>query len=324
MNFLKRLGLIFKWLIVIFSCMILILVLVAYFFPGNWEEPKTKPYPDSHILSFNKTNYHYRLLTPDTIVQKAIFIHGFSASTFSFNKTIDSLYKAKTQIIAIDVPGFGYSDKSKRANYTDTNFVNAIHYLINETDKNNTSLKWNVIGHSMGASLAGKFASKYPNDVKALIFIDGLPFADKHKWTQKLILFPPLLKLADFGLKRIFLKPKKFNQLLSSAYAQQADSASIYGYMNPFKIKGSGSGVFRYFAHGGYAKTDTTILNTKQQLVIWGTKDTWIPIKTADNYKLKKQVTFIEVRGAGHCPMETHAKIVNEAILNFISKLDAK
>lgn len=324
MNFFKRLRLFIKWLFIALSIMIFILFIVAYLFPGNWGEPKTNPYSDSHILNFNKTNYHYRLLTPDTIVQKAIFIHGFSASTFSFNKTIDSLYKSNTQIIAIDVPGFGYSDKSKRANYTDTNFVNAIHFLINEIDDNNSSLKWHVIGHSMGASLAGKFASKYPHDVASLIFIDGLPFADKHKWTQKLILFPPLLKLADFGLKRIFLKSKKFNQLLSSAYSQQADSVSIYGYMNPFKIKGSGSGVFRYFAHSGYAKTDTAILNTKQQLVIWGSKDTWIPIKTADKYKLQKQVTFIEVNNAGHCPMETHPKIVNEAILNFISKLDAK
>lgn len=252
-----------------------------------------------------------------------MMIHGFSGSTFSFRNNFDSLINCNTLVVAIDMPAFGYSDKSEYANYTDANKINGIHFLLKQIDKHCDTKKWHLVGHSMGGITIGQFASKFPEQTQSLIFIDGLPFKQtEHSVLQKMLLYPPLLKWADVILERKFLSQTSFHELLSSAYSQDADSISTNGYMNPFESKGSGSAVIRMGANFNYPNFNESIINTLPKLIIWGAKDQWVPIMSATDYFKKPNTQSLIIDDAGHCPMETHPKKVNAAITDFISKLD--
>ncbi len=312
----------FKWFFIIISSSFLILSIIPYLFSSHLKDAPTKPYNNSYFFKYNQTLFHFRLFVPKHIKHKALLIHGFNASSFSFRKNIDSLTKHNTLVIAMDMPAFGYSDKSGNANYSDTNKIQAIHYLLNQVDKIHYDHKWNLIGHSMGGNVIGAFASTYPQQTQSLIFIDGLPFSQTHSSLQAVALYPPLLKWADLVLEKKFLNIASFQELLSSAYNESADVNSADGYMKPFKTKNSGSAIFRMAANSGYATIHDSILNQFQKLIIWGKQDQWIPIENAyESFNKNNTQTFV-IQDAGHCPMETHSEKVNTAIINFISKLE--
>lgn len=312
----------FKWFFIIISSSFLILSIIPYFFSSHLKDAPIKPYNNSYFFKYNQTLFHFRLFIPKHIKHKALLIHGFSASSFSFRKNIDSLTKHNTLVIAMDMPAFGYSDKSENANYSDTNKIQAIHYLLNQVDKIHHEHKWNLIGHSMGGTVIGAFASNYPQQTQSLIFIDGLPFSQTHSSLQAVALYPPLLEWADLILEKKFLNIASFQELLNSAYNESADVNSANGYMKPFETKNSGSAIFRMAANSGYATINDSILNQFQKLIIWGKQDQWIPIENAYESFNKNNTQSFVIQDAGHCPMETHSKKVNTAIINFISKLE--
>lgn len=320
MRFLKRL---FKWLFITVISVFLVLSILPYLFANHLKEAPNKPFDNSYFFTYNNTKFHFRLFVPKQIKHKALLIHGFSASTFSFRNNIDTLVNNNTLVVAMDMPAFGYSDKSKFANYTDSNKIQAIHFLLNHIDKLSHTGKWNLVGHSMGGIAIGQYASTFPQQTQSLIFIDGLPFNQvSHSFLQKLILYPPLLKWADVVLEKKFLTIPSFQELLSSAYSQKADTLSSYGYMLPFEIKGSGSAIFRMSAYSGFMTVNDSIINHIPKLIIWGAKDQWIPMISAADYLKKPNTQSFIIEEAGHCPMETHPQKVNTAITNFISKLD--
>ena len=313
----------FKWLIIVFLFIFCILSIIPYFFSNHLKDAPEKPFENSYFFEFNHTKFHYRLFVPKHIERKVILIHGFSGSTFSFRNNFDSLVNCNSLVVSIDMPAFGYSDKSEYANYTDSNKINGIHFLLQQIDKLCDTKKWHLVGHSMGGITIGQFASKFPEQTQSLIFIDGLPFKQtEHSFLQKMLLYPPLLKWADVILERKFLSESSFHELLSSAYSQDADSISTKGYMKPFESKGSGSAVIRMGANFSYPNFNDSIINTLPKLIIWGAKDQWVPIMSATDYLKKPNTQSFIIDDAGHCPMETHPKKVNAAITDFISKLD--
>lgn len=312
-----------KWLCIVLVSAFIILSIVPYCFSNHLKEAKKKPFENSFFFSYNNTKFHFRLFVPKQIKHKALLIHGFSGSTFSFRNNVDTLVNNNTLVVAMDMPAFGYSDKSEQANYSDSNKISAIHFLLNHIDKISNNQKWNLVGHSMGGITVGEYASAYPQQTQSLIFIDGLPFKrTEHSFLQKLILYPPLLKWSDVILERYFLNQTSFQQLLSSAYSKDADSISYLGYMKPFEIKGSGSAIFRMGANYSYPSINDSVIDATPKLIIWGNKDQWVPIMSAFDYLKKPNTETLTIGDAGHCPMETHSFEVNSAITNFISKLD--
>lgn len=312
----------FKWLFIVLISIFFILSAIPYFFSNHLKEAPQKPYDNSIFFSYHNTKFHFRLFVPKQIKRKGLLIHGFSASTFSFRNNIDSLLNNNTLVVAMDMPAFGYSDKSEDANYTDTTKIQAIHFLLQQIDRVSPEKKWHLIGHSMGGVTISQFASAYPQQTQSLIYIDGLPFSQAHYALQILAVYQPLLKWADVILERNFLNMQSFQELLSSAYSQAADEESVNGYMTPFKTQHSGSAIFRMAAHSGYATINDSTLNQLPKLIIWGKNDQWIPLENASKNLTKPNTQSLIIKDAGHCPMETHPSEVNTAISNFISNLD--
>jgi pimeloyl-ACP methyl ester carboxylesterase len=312
----------FKWLLISLIFIFIAFSSIPYFFSENKSITIIKPFSNSYFFTYNNTTFHYRLFIPNKIKSQTCLIHGFGASSFSFRKNIDSLLSINSLVVTMDVPGLGFSDKSSRANYTDTNKINSIHLLLTEITKKTKIEKWNLIGHSMGSITIGQFASKYPAETNALIFIDGLPFHQKHSIFQSGTLYPPLLKWADFILEKQLLNIQTFQNLISSAYNQPADSLSALGYLKPFKISNSGSAIFRMANGMGYANINDSIIYSLPKLVIWGKQDQWIPLSLANDFIKKPNTTSLILDNSGHCPMETHPNEVNNTITNFISNLN--
>lgn len=252
-----------------------LLSVLPYFFSTETKElnPNEKPFSNSHFINTNKTLIHYRVWVPaGKVMHKVFLIHGFSGSTFSYRNNIDTLAGLGALVIAMDLPAFGFSDKSDAANYSSDNTFEAINKIISLYDTAGIG-QFVFVGHSMGASVASVYASNFPKQVKKLILIDGLPFENqKGGWfAKRLLSYPPLLRWANVLTKYYFAKQDKFTVLLSSAYAQPADSLSASGYLLPFTYKNSGSAILKMAtANNTNVSFNKEAFKKIPLLIIWG------------------------------------------------------
>ncbi len=301
----------------------LLFTFFPYFLPVETKELKTdtKPYANSNFVVLNKTKFHYLVWQPDTgkINHKVLVIHGFSASTFSYRNNIEALIKTGALVIAVDLPAFGFSDKSVVADYSLENVFSFLNYL---TDKYHSICdeKYTLIGHSMGAAISGSYASNFPEKIKSVVLIDGTPVQNNgSSFLSYFLKYPPLLRWADVAVKNVFSKRERFADLLSSAYSSSADSASVNGYRQPFLYKNSGSAIFRLAAANTNVKLNKEVLQKLPLYVIWGSNDRWLSIKLMRSFLQQ----YLNAKGhiikdAGHCPMETHATEVNRVLEGII------
>lgn len=322
MQFLKRL---FKILFFILLVAFALFSFIPYFFPVETKElmANQKPFENSFFITGGKTKFHYRVWVPKTkATRKVLLIHGFSGSTFSYRKNIDTLVNQGALVVAIDLPAFGFSDKSDTANYGIENTFAAINKITSLYDTACAD-KFIIVGHSMGAAIAGVYSSNFPEKVKSVILIDGTPFENPGGgWLAKFMFgYPPLKRWANVLCKHYFAKPDKFNELLSSAYGESADASATNGYLYPFCYKNSGSAIFKMATADNNFVFNASGFKNLPLLIIWGKNDNWLPIRLRDHFikKFPEAKTYV-VANAGHCPMETKSAEVNKVLSEFIFK----
>lgn len=94
-----------------------------------------------------------------------LFLHGYSESLLSFRGPFDRL-SAHYKVIAVDLPGFGVSDKPSGPYDLDAQTTRLAAFLD----------RWSrgpvvIVGHSMGGELAANLALRRPARVVALVLI---------------------------------------------------------------------------------------------------------------------------------------------------------
>ena len=110
---------------------------------------KEFPYNNSQYVLVDGVTLHYRTWINDSTNLKPwiLLVHGFSGSTYTWNKNIDTLVSAGYNVVAVDVPPFGYSDKNRRTNQSVDSRANLLWHFTKEICQNE---RWILFGHSMG------------------------------------------------------------------------------------------------------------------------------------------------------------------------------
>ncbi|TRY79156.1 hypothetical protein TCAL_16122 [Tigriopus californicus] len=102
-----------------------------------------------------------------------IGLHGWLDNAATFDRLVDYLPLNEFKLYSVDFPGHGWSDPiPKGMNYSATDALIVIKRLQNEFGWS----KFDILGHSFGAGMAGWFASVFPDCVERLIMIDMTAF----------------------------------------------------------------------------------------------------------------------------------------------------
>ncbi len=125
-------------------------------------------YKDLTFKISDEHQIHY-IETGDTTKPTLIFLHGSPGSWDAFKKYLSDLDLQKQfRLIAIDRPGFGYSNFGT-AEDLETQ-ANLILPFIKSKNNNQPNT---LIGHSMGGPLVAKLATKSPTLFKNLVILSG-------------------------------------------------------------------------------------------------------------------------------------------------------
>jgi pimeloyl-ACP methyl ester carboxylesterase len=281
-----------------------------------YADELNSPFDNGRFLQVDGVRLHIRewpALQPSAQACPVLLIHGFGGSTFSFRALAPALSASGHRVLAIDLPGYGYSER-KPFNETAASAL----WTLLEREQANTA--WCLLGHSMGAKLAGQMAALKPKYVHAIVYVDGSPFLSSERRKKWFSNSGFMRKTMVKWIETFYLNEKKFTSVLTTAYGRKPSQSEVQGYLTPLLIPGTADAVF-----GGYAKkwsedTQPQQVESIPSLIIWGGQDKWIKpdVGKALAKKLPK-AKFLVIDAAGHCPIETHFEMVLPSIIASFS-----
>ncbi len=290
------------------------------------REIPAKPYPNSHFVTVDSLPVHYRIWNEKGVRPKGkiLLIHGFCGSTFCWRNNSEALAAAGYRVVAVDLPGFGYSGRSARVNQSQSNRARMIRDVLDRIDNGDTA-RWNIVGHSMGGGTAEAFALMNPDRTRRLVIVNGMVFIHNDNVSLNLVGLvnhPVYKKLLLSYAENSYLSFDKLRRTLKGTYGCLPDSATTLGYWEPLQVEGTAETIVNMLANSQEIKDlDARNLKNIPVLIVWGKKDRTIRLSTGK--KFKRAVTGSELRvipDARHMPMETHPDLFNAMLLDFLDK----
>jgi pimeloyl-ACP methyl ester carboxylesterase len=250
-----------------------------------------------------------------------VLIHGLADEADTWRHLLPAL-SADHRLLAPDLPGFGRSDKPKRA-YTAAFFQETLLELLDVLQIERATL----VGHSLGAMVAQSIALAHPERVERLVLIGGSLVAAPQKLTLGTLLFT-IPGLGERLYTRLRKNPQAAYETLRPYYGDldrlpQADRAFLYQRVNE-RVWSDGQrraffSTFRHLARWLPAQqkglparlAECTVPTT----AVWGEMDRMNPVESARRLvELHPATQAVVVPGAGHNVHQENPEAVLRAI----------
>jgi pimeloyl-ACP methyl ester carboxylesterase len=142
-------------------------VIVLLLVVAGWQltDQVRRPGPPHHAEYLQAGDVRVRALRAGHGDTTIVLIHGFGEHLLTWRSVVDPL-AADYRVIALDLPGFGGSDKPEGP-YTLTAMSDRVSDFLVRYARPPTV----VVGHSMGGAIAADVAIRYPALVQALVLI---------------------------------------------------------------------------------------------------------------------------------------------------------
>lgn len=260
-----------------------------------------------------------------------LLIHGFGASIGHWQKNIPVLAEAGYQVFALDLLGFGASDKAP-IDYTlelwESQIVDFWAEFINQPTI--------FVGNSIGALLALMLVTNHPAIAEGGVLINCAGGLNHRPGDLN-----PILSLVMAGFGKLVSSPvtgnfifnniRRKNQIRRTLYQVYRDRRAVTDDLVEMLYQPScdpgAQQVFASVLTAPPGKTPSQLLPQLQRplLVIWGEKDPWTPVAGAKIYQdladNSPDVEFQIIPNAGHCPHDENPEAVNAQIIKWLGSM---
>ena len=248
-----------------------------------------------HFQYLKVANVHVRYLATESKGDPVLLIHGLGGSIESWLNNIEAISSHKLQVIALDLPGFGLSDKPK-ITYDIEYYSKFISKFIRRLRIDSRSLC--IIGNSLGGHIAAEFAINYPLRVSKLVLVS--PAGVKAKTVQQvrrnLSGIDKNVKSIDYNYAKMFfqrLKLPRAKEAFMSAFSGSAHAPRLNDRLHKIKAK---------------------------TLLIWGKEDQMIPVNFLHPFIKMKNCRVILLENCGHSVHMNSPTLFNKFVIDFLKK----
>lgn len=258
---------------------------------------------ESKFIEIEATHHHCRLHYRDEGSGPVLFLlHGVCASLHTWDAWVDEL-KPYYRVIRFDIPGFGFSSPLEKGHYDPEIAVE----IMEEFVKKMGIAHFSLAGNSIGGLISWKYAIKYPDRVNKLILIDPVGYNQDLPWVVSFASNPVIRPFArhimprfffEMAAKQIFGDQSKLTDQIKDRYFELSTcNENKKAYVDFFTV-------MKKLCHSKELPKGISEIKAPL-LVMWGTKDRWVPLKYFHLWKQNfPNDTFIAYEGAGHTPME--------------------
>lgn len=248
-----------------------------------------------------------------------ILIHGFMYNTVMWKKNIDALAK-KFKVYAIDLWGWGYSERLKENEYS---FERYGRQVVGFMDALNIR-KATFAGQSMGGGISVYVAAYHPDRVDRLILVAPAVIPYPMTTIGQIYQLPFVGEFMNAIPGDVLMK----NNIKSIWFHDEKKVTDQYlkEVIQPLCIKGSYAGmmyIIRNVLKDPLVEKEANLLAgmDKPILIVHGKEDKGVPLDRSkrlnDLWKGSKLVIF---DNAGHSPHEEYPEKFNQLALEFLSK----
>lgn len=310
-----------RWSIVLGALLVLV-------FAGPWLLPRPgldgtipdRPFEDSAFADIEGVRLHWRERNGDAddVRPLVVLLHGFGGSSFSWRSTLDALESAGFDVVAPDLPPFGYSERTGRG----PDWASLVVRLA-ERQRDRAAVIW--IGHSMGAGVAARAAHRRPDETADLILVAGTPGLRRGSdpLMRTVSSVPSFRRAAESWAAWRLAGVERIRTLLTSAFGRPPTEAELQGYRAPLTIPGTYPALLVRLDREPGGPMPAELPGTTY--LVWGASDAWVPLDRGRALvRERPDIGPIRVlEEAGHNPMDTDPEAFHRALLDRIGRSTA-
>jgi pimeloyl-ACP methyl ester carboxylesterase len=244
-----------------------------------------------------------------------LLVHGFGGQTYSYRHLMP-LLEREHRVIAVDLKGFGYSERDADAGFSGAEQAAMLRALLERCAVDRAV----VIGHSMGGGVALRFAATHPEMVQALVLAASVPgderFATRRRAPSRL-LRPVLPLISGFASSKLL-------QTLYYDRSKITDDVRAE-YLRPARIKGSMDGLLAMMRDRADDPPFDDTRITMPVLLLNAAHDPIVPLSAAQRLRERlPHARLVVIEQAAHGLLEEQAEACFEAIDGFLREAGVK
>jgi pimeloyl-ACP methyl ester carboxylesterase len=261
-----------------------------------------------------------------------ILVHGFGASIGHWRKNIPVWVEGGYKVFAIDLLGFGGSDKPVIA-YS----LELWQELLKDFWSTHINTPAIFVGNSIGALLSLMMAANYPEIVKGAVLLNmagGLNHRPNELNPVLGLIMSSFAKLVGSPVtgKFIFNQVRQKSRIRGTLSQVYCDRTAITDELvDLLHLPSCDPGAQAVFASiltaPAGAKPEELLPHVNcPLLVLWGESDPWTPIKGAQVFKdlaNQKDIKVIPIAKTGHCPHDENPSVVNPLVLEWLGRFSS-
>jgi len=286
----------------------------------DWINKELYPF-QSHFLTIENNQLHYIDEGAGTTL---LFVHGTPEWSFGYRDVIKQLRKS-FRCVAIDLLGFGLSDKPKGTDYSCAGHSRRLTKFIEHLDLKNFS----VIANDFGGSISLSYVLDHPNNVNKIVLFNTWMRSlknDKH--------YSGPAKILNSWLGRfLYLNMNApVNTIMPAAYGDKRKlSPEVHRHYKAALPRGKRIAAYAFVLELSNANEwwqnlweRLHTLSPNKFLFFWGMKDKFIPPYELENWKSRLPgIKCILFEDAGHFVQEEKPDEMSKAIEEFINPVSA-
>lgn len=295
----------------------IVALLIAFWTPDTSFENMREKYAGgaSQFLTMDDgSKVHYRD-QGDNAAKVLLFIHGTSASLHTWEPLIAQIGSG-FRFVSLDLPGHGLTGANPERDYSRKAMVGAVWAVMDHLGIEQA----NLVGNSLGGSIAWAAALDKPKRVKSLVLIapSGAP---RQKTSKSNIGF----KILQSQVGQILMKKISPRFIIKKSLLQTVAKPDIVSepmvdrYWELLRMQGNRQAMI------DLANTPRNIDAWRRfktidhaSLVIWGDADGLLPVEMSNVFERELQnVDVRRLKNVGHLPMEEAVLEVSELISGF-------
>lgn len=247
-----------------------------------------------------------------------LLLHGIPLSSLTWRHTIGPLSEGR-EVISVDLPGYGRSDKPARADYSPAGQAAALVEVIDELGL----AQVDVVGSSYGCAVALTLAATAPEQVGKLVLINPVCYPGGPHDLERLSRIRLVAAVAKPVLRTAALGRRLMASRLRASYADPAKATPELIDAH-YRLLLERSGEVSYLASLRALKQEDLVALLPRvphrTLVLWGADDHVLPAGDGERLVADLPDARLEVLdGVGHFPHEEAPDRVNALAAAFLT-----
>ncbi len=278
--------------------------------PGEILHPTDR----DRFIEVDGVNFHYTEYPgPGEVV---FLLHGFASSTYTWEHVAPRLQADGFHVYALDMKGFGWSDKPRGADYSPFALAEEVNAWMDAVGLRDVVF----VGNSLGGALAVVSSILYPDKVSRMVLVNAGGYPMKLPGIVRAARTPG----AAFFTK-LFFGRWMVTWNLREVYhdSDRVTPEQIQAYYDRLRTKNALDAMIAVARAIDFAQFGDYVERAKSlevpALIIWGDNDRWIPLEIGQRFHRDlADSRLVVIPDCGHVPQEEYPEETARLIGDFI------